>query len=381
MDRRDALVVTLLAWFREAVRDYDHLESAQPRCRRSSTRGRRRACTCPGRRSGRCSARSDPRRCSAASSSAAGSWSWRSSSSCTRWSAGWSTPPPSTARPSRRTRPGTSRTSRTRRLPMRTLQVFAVLFVLVGLNQLGIFPPAIVGVRRRCPARPAAPSAGGPIGAARLAPARRQDPRVRHQEPRGRRRQAVHDLPAQRGFAGDRRHTTSRSARRDGTVLKNQPPTDGGASQAYQYDAARGRHVHVHLLDPSHSGDDRDADGQVGRPATALQLDRRRRLILIGLALGGHRDVRAGPAPGHARRARARLHRPGTPIARGQPAPAVTGTTLRRRRRSTSRPSEGRPVIVNFWGPSCVPCRDEFPLFTAKLARARGGRASRSSAC
>jgi cytochrome c biogenesis protein CcmG/thiol:disulfide interchange protein DsbE len=27
----------------------------------------------------------------------------------------------------------------------------------------------------------------------------------------------------------------------------------------------------------------------------------------------------------------------------------------------------GRPVIVNFWGPSCVPCRDEFPLFKAKL--------------
>jgi cytochrome c biogenesis protein CcmG/thiol:disulfide interchange protein DsbE len=25
-------------------------------------------------------------------------------------------------------------------------------------------------------------------------------------------------------------------------------------------------------------------------------------------------------------------------------------------------------VIVNFWGPACVPCRDEFPLFLAKLA-------------
>lgn len=28
---------------------------------------------------------------------------------------------------------------------------------------------------------------------------------------------------------------------------------------------------------------------------------------------------------------------------------------------------QGRPVIVNFWGPSCIPCRDEFPLFKAKL--------------
>jgi cytochrome c biogenesis protein CcmG/thiol:disulfide interchange protein DsbE len=25
-------------------------------------------------------------------------------------------------------------------------------------------------------------------------------------------------------------------------------------------------------------------------------------------------------------------------------------------------------VIVNFWGPTCVPCRDEFPLFKTKLA-------------
>ena len=24
-------------------------------------------------------------------------------------------------------------------------------------------------------------------------------------------------------------------------------------------------------------------------------------------------------------------------------------------------------MIVNFWGPSCVPCREEFPLFSSKL--------------
>ena len=27
----------------------------------------------------------------------------------------------------------------------------------------------------------------------------------------------------------------------------------------------------------------------------------------------------------------------------------------------------GRPVLVNFWGPSCIPCRNEFPLFKLKL--------------
>lgn len=51
----------------------------------------------------------------------------------------------------------------------------------------------------------------------------------------------------------------------------------------------------------------------------------------------------------------------------GKPAPAVTGTTL------DGQPFDlaslaGKPVVINFWGPSCVPCRDEFPLFKAKLA-------------
>jgi peroxiredoxin len=54
------------------------------------------------------------------------------------------------------------------------------------------------------------------------------------------------------------------------------------------------------------------------------------------------------------------------PIAKGAPAPAVMGTTL------DGDPFDlaslrGRPVIVNFWGPSCVPCRNEFPLFKLKL--------------
>lgn len=53
-------------------------------------------------------------------------------------------------------------------------------------------------------------------------------------------------------------------------------------------------------------------------------------------------------------------------IERGQPAPAIAGTTL------DGEPFDlaslrGRPVIVNFWGPTCVPCRDEFPLFRRKL--------------
>ena len=54
-------------------------------------------------------------------------------------------------------------------------------------------------------------------------------------------------------------------------------------------------------------------------------------------------------------------------IAKGQPAPAISGTTLDGSAFDLAS-LRGRPVIVNFWGPSCVPCRDEFPLFKEELA-------------
>jgi cytochrome c biogenesis protein CcmG/thiol:disulfide interchange protein DsbE len=51
----------------------------------------------------------------------------------------------------------------------------------------------------------------------------------------------------------------------------------------------------------------------------------------------------------------------------GEPAPAVIGTTLDGATFDLAS-LRGKPVVVNFWGPSCVPCRDEFPLFESKQA-------------
>ena len=50
----------------------------------------------------------------------------------------------------------------------------------------------------------------------------------------------------------------------------------------------------------------------------------------------------------------------------GEPAPPIVGTTL------DGQPFDlaslrGRPVVVNFWGPSCIPCREEFPEFLREL--------------
>jgi cytochrome c biogenesis protein CcmG/thiol:disulfide interchange protein DsbE len=52
----------------------------------------------------------------------------------------------------------------------------------------------------------------------------------------------------------------------------------------------------------------------------------------------------------------------------GSPAPAIVGTTLDGAAFDLGALA-GKPVIINFWGPSCVPCRDEFPLLEAKLAQ------------
>ncbi len=57
---------------------------------------------------------------------------------------------------------------------------------------------------------------------------------------------------------------------------------------------------------------------------------------------------------------------PSALLERGKPAPPFAATTLDGARLQLTD-LRGRPVVLNFWGPSCVPCREEFPLFKAKL--------------
>jgi len=62
---------------------------------------------------------------------------------------------------------------------------------------------------------------------------------------------------------------------------------------------------------------------------------------------------------------------PGTAeIAKGKPVPNITGTTLDGTAFDLAT-LRGKPVVINFWGPSCVPCRTEFPLLAAKAAEHR----------
>jgi thiol-disulfide isomerase/thioredoxin len=57
-----------------------------------------------------------------------------------------------------------------------------------------------------------------------------------------------------------------------------------------------------------------------------------------------------------------------TGIAKGQPVPNITGTTLDGTTFDLAT-LHGRPVLINFWGPSCIPCREETPLLATLVTR------------
>lgn len=52
----------------------------------------------------------------------------------------------------------------------------------------------------------------------------------------------------------------------------------------------------------------------------------------------------------------------------GKAAPSITGMTLDGKAFDLAS-LRGHPVLINFWGPSCVPCREETPLLATLAAR------------
>ena len=123
-----------------------------------------------------------------------------------------------------------------RRLPVRTLQVFAVLFVLIGLNQLGVFPPTSASGGpggSGAPGASGAPAPGGaPPGALPLE-AKGFAFNTKTLETAAGKPFVIYlknDDPASTPHDVEIRTT-------DGKKLQGTPPTNGGAAQAYNYTA------------------------------------------------------------------------------------------------------------------------------------------------
>ena len=96
-----------------------------------------------------------------------------------------------------------------------------------------------------------------------------------------------------------------------------------------------------------------------------MRLDRRRRPIILALALALAATLSVLSVVALTRPSTGTTTEP-TQIAKGQPAPSIAGMTLDGAAFDLAD-LRGRPVVINFWGPTCVPCREEFPLLKAKL--------------
>jgi plastocyanin len=145
-----------------------------------------------------------------------------------------------------------------RRLPIRTLQIFAVLFALVALNQAGILPPTSSATAGG-PGASGAPAASGGASGASGAPAAGGPPG---------------SLPlSAMNFAYDTKTLSVAAGKpftiyftnndpastphdvelraKDGSVLQKQSPTNGGSSTAYQYTALQpGDYVYICSIHP-----------------------------------------------------------------------------------------------------------------------------------
>ena len=123
-----------------------------------------------------------------------------------------------------------------RRLPVRTLQVFAVLFALVAMWQVGIFPPttpatADGGGGTASPAPSGGGGGGAPPGSIPLTAVGLAFDQKTLETPAG----EPFTIFLTNNDSANTPHDVEIRAT-DGTPIKTVPPTPGGASMAYEYD-------------------------------------------------------------------------------------------------------------------------------------------------
>ncbi|HUQ43339.1 MAG TPA: hypothetical protein VM451_02855 [Candidatus Limnocylindria bacterium] len=121
-----------------------------------------------------------------------------------------------------------------RRLPMRTLQVFAVLFALLTMAQLGIFPPTAPATAGGPGGSPAPSGAGGPVappGSLQLVASGISYDQKSLTAPAD---QPITFFLVNKDPASTPHDVELHNA--DGTPIKPVPETPGGESMAYQYD-------------------------------------------------------------------------------------------------------------------------------------------------
>jgi plastocyanin len=140
-----------------------------------------------------------------------------------------------------------------RRLPTRTLQVFAVLFALVVLSQLGIFPPASPTTAGG-PGASGAPGASGPVPSGLGPPGGALEVVAKTIAFDKKALEVAAGKPFAIVFHNEDPPTTTHDIdirSKDGTTLKDQQPTPGGTTQTYQYDALQaGDYVFICSIHP-----------------------------------------------------------------------------------------------------------------------------------
>ena len=142
----------------------------------------------------------------------------------------------------------------TRPLPLRTLQVFGLAFVLLGLAQAGFFPTSPAAGGTGTPGASGAPAGSGAPGAPGGAPpgslpVTAQGFAFEEKTLEAAAGQSFTIYFTNKDPAGTTHDVELRST--DGAVLKKQPATDGGKSQAYTYDALQpGTYTYICSIHP-----------------------------------------------------------------------------------------------------------------------------------